>query len=249
MATLAERLADAQRASQARLAAALVAIVSRAYLSALQPGRIEFAAFERWLAQMLPVILDYRRQSEALARVYLRQLGLPPEEPENPSDDAIRTALLATGWAGLLEQIGDEIPETMALERAAVVVEGVADKHALNGGRSTVLRTFERTRSAWYRVTREGCCYFCAALASRGAVYQEDSFADSDPRFTGPGEVKVHDTCHCSFALLPDGESLPGRIGELSDLWKASTQGFSGNDAMNAFRRAYERPELHLLRS
>lgn len=72
---------------------------------------------------------------------------------------------------------------------------------ALQGGRQTVVDAVQEDRQArgWARETRGDCCYFCAMLASRGAVYKNEHTAgrEANAKFTGAGEFKFHNNCHC----------------------------------------------------
>ena len=76
-----------------------------------------------------------------------------------------------------------------------------AARHAGNASRDQVIASTKAGGRAigWIRVTSGRPCFFCAALASRGPVYEGDSFDESDPRFEGPGRHKVHDHCSCSL--------------------------------------------------
>lgn len=72
---------------------------------------------------------------------------------------------------------------------------------AVQGGRETTVEAVQRDRQArgWARETRGGCCYFCAMLATRGAIYKSDQTAgrSANEKFVGAGEFKFHNNCHC----------------------------------------------------
>lgn len=72
---------------------------------------------------------------------------------------------------------------------------------ALQGGRVTVVDAVQSDSKAraWARETRGDCCYFCALMAARGAVYKSEGAAgkDANDKFTGAGEFKFHNNCHC----------------------------------------------------
>jgi len=70
-------------------------------------------------------------------------------------------------------------------------MEGAMTRLALNTGRFTTIAAVEKDRRArlWARETRPGCCYFCAMLAGRGAVYTSAHSAGEDNEF--------HNHCHC----------------------------------------------------
>ena len=75
---------------------------------------------------------------------------------------------------------------------------------ALQGGRQTVVEAVQADPQAraWARETRGDCCYFCALMAARGAVYKSEGAAggDANAKFTGEGEFKFHNNCHCVAA-------------------------------------------------
>lgn len=133
--------------------------------------------------------------------------------------------------------------------RDAVVRNSVARavvRHVRNGERDTIGDAIIADQAAigWLRITDGDPCFFCAMLVSRGPVYEEDSFEDSDPRFWGPGNAKVHDGCGCSLApLFKSGETPNPQARELDRLWQdtqRANQGADSASAILAWRRAYE---------
>lgn len=117
-------------------------------------------------------------------------------------------------------------------ETAFVRVSGEVTRHVLNGSRETLLRSIQADRQAlgFARVTSGSPCYFCAALAGRGAVYSEASVG-----------FRAHSHCSCSSEPVYSREATrPGRGREFAQLWNESTRGLSGQDAVRAFRQAYE---------
>lgn len=202
---------------------------------------------------MLSLVRVQRSASATLARVYYRQFslletgepttfGAPPEFPE----DAVRESLYATGRGKLAEHLRAGADRAEAVDLAGRDVAGAMMRHTLNGARDVLADAFTRDRRAvgWVRVTREGCCYFCAMLASRGHVYREQSFDASDPRFRDgvvPSDHKVHDNCRCFLEpVYSRSAALPGRAEQFDGLWKKTTTTFSGWEKALAFRRAYE---------
>lgn len=164
------------------------------------------------------------------------------------ADRAAEHALRVTGPVNIKYRIGrGETPERAA-KNALVDASGAAGRHVNNGGRGTLLSVVQNDPVAlgWIRVTDANPCAFCAMLASRGPVYKRESFSSSDPRWTGPGQVKVHDHCQCSLAPVWSTEDPAyGRSKEFQDLWNTYIQKrYSGRDAINAWRRLHERPEL-----
>ncbi|SIL90379.1 MULTISPECIES: hypothetical protein [Mycobacteroides] len=111
------------------------------------------------------------------------------------------------------------------------------------------------------RVTDNDPCYFCAVLASQGAVYySEDSFdrsnslirevkwtsnSDKGTRraFLGDGPAKVHDNCRCTLRpVYREADKYDKRAKYFLDQWDKITDGLSGKEAMNRFRAEYVPP-------
>lgn len=104
--------------------------------------------------------------------------------------------------------------EDELMHNALVRSSGTAVREAINGARGVVdnANRIPRSRIIGYaRVTDSKPCYFCALLASRGAVYTKDSFLKSDQKFTAnpsgaqdlPEDfhdiAKVHNNCKCTL--------------------------------------------------
>lgn len=126
-----------------------------------------------------------------------------------------------------------------AIARAA----NAAVRHVTTAGHDQIYANVQSDELAqgWYRTTKAGCCYFCAMLASRGAVYKEDSFAESNVRHQGPGDQKVHDSCGCGLRpFYNSADPLPDQTEEFEKLWVAEGAPHSGAEAVKRFRQAYE---------
>jgi len=115
---------------------------------------------------------------------------------------------------------------------AQVLVKGAAERLVLDAGRDTVIGAVHADRHAagWARVTKPGCCYFCAMLASRGAVYRSQRSAQF--------HAHDHDRCMAEPVFGPYEMTADAR--QWQALWQSSTKGTSGSDAIRAFRAAYE---------
>lgn len=115
-----------------------------------------------------------------------------------------------------------------------------------------------RTVRGWARVpTGRETCGFCWMLASRGPVYKHDtaglkiSKEKALEKFT-KGELtsefmnQWHTGCDCKVVPVFKTEGWEGynRYKAAESLWKETTKGLSGRDALNAFRRAAESGEI-----
>lgn len=158
-----------------------------------------------------PAVLDFGNKDEFVAR-------------------SLHTA--GPNYAKYLTKRGED-PDRAKL-KVVVNVSGTAGRQVLNGGRDALEELVQADPVAlgWARVTDGDPCAFCAMLASRGPVYKSRETAAFLP----------HDHCACIPEPVYSRSAAwaPGAR-ELRQLWLASTKGYSGKDAVNAFRRAYER--------
>lgn len=123
-----------------------------------------------------------------------------------------------------------------------VNLSGEASRQALNGGRSTIDYLVQQDGQAlgWIRKTDNDPCAFCAMLAGRGPVYKSAASAVTGTAYSETvGGFRAHAHCACQpEAVYSSTTQWPGRAREFKELWRASTPGLSGKDALNAFRRA-----------
>lgn len=195
----------------------------------------------------------------------LRHLEVPdaPAFTFTPSpalvEEQVRTSLLVVGpeahnrKATEIKSLPDRTGQTgyaphdkQALIREAnrateVKLVGAVARHTQNGARETILRGVNEDKVAlgWVRVTRDKPCYFCALLAGRGLqkgyVYSEDSFEESDARFVGQGNAKVHDHCQCQIKpVYLKTDDYVDRAGFFEALYRES------DGSINGFRQVYE---------
>ena len=159
------------------------------------------------------------------------------------------------------------VVEDDAMSAGTMNSTGAGVKFALNGGRGEVeqlvlLDATERLKNrkviGWARFTEDsatGPCYFCALLASKGAVYlSEDSFKGSNnmvrdpvqnPRgnnrtkrraFIGDGPAKVHDHCKCT--LRP----VYTTVGKMDDRANFFLEQWKNSGDMKDYRSKYVFP-------
>lgn len=234
------RLTEAHRLAQARLA---TEVTARALIlwPLLDPARLD-ATQDAWVQAMLPMIRTASQRSAAIAAAYVKQMryaeigsslaALPPVPFEAR---ATQISLYVTGPVGIKDSLKRGVTLAKALQTAKTSVLGSASRHATNGGRSAVLASVQADHRAvsWFRITSGRCCAFCALMASRGPIYKSESTADFKP----------HDACHCAAAPSYHQDAP----------WPAASVGFSKlyaetalntDDPINAFRRAYERPQV-----
>jgi hypothetical protein len=257
-------LTDAHRAAQAVRAAFVAAAGIKLWNRTIKPDQLE-RTVAVWMQLMLALIKREHSTSYALTKNYypeFRKLELPggpkfslPPEPKL-NKDQVFTSLRVTGPIALQKKLTEvkhlemspELEKAFvdeAMDSAAKTSSAAAVRQALAGGRDLMREVSQSDKAAlgWARVTQDNPCYFCAMLASRGFVYGEDAFTDSDALFTGGGRAKVHDGCQCTMEpTFKRGSDFPGRGEEFSELWAEVTAkyGVGGKEAVRAFRAAIE---------
>lgn len=259
-------LTSRYRASQARRASVVAALVAAYYRS-----RVKFndpRSVDRWLEVMVPKVMDeVDKQADAAIRYGQRvrqaEIGYDDGYRWDRSEGAVIEQVVRSlrvvgpsSHTSKFELIEDKVAgekpkdrDTMrrALERDAVKavetqIMGSMMRHMQNGSRQTLIdnAVADPVALGWVRVTRDKPCYFCVMLASRGPKYGEDSFDESDPRFVGEGNVKVHDSCQCTFkpVYTPQTDDYVMRSDYWEAMWREFSTGSSG-EAIRTFRNKY----------
>lgn len=147
-----------------------------------------------------------------------------------PSPELIQATLDSTGPYALLGRIKKAQPVPQAMQNTGVILSGAASRLVLNGARQVILQSVKDDSEAvgWMRVTASNPCSWCSMLASRGAQYKSAESAG----------FKAHGHCRCT--AMPrysrqDAEALLDS--PLRQDWDRVTAGLSGKDALNAWRR------------
>lgn len=213
VATVAGRqLTEAYRVQQARISAGTM-LTAMAMFPALVEGDDD-EMIPRWLAALVALMRRQGQISGRLAQQYMAayrvaELGLGGApftlpEPRDINEEQVITSMMVTGPVAFRKASERAGVERLALtsDAARKVMESNAravQRHVANVGRDLIedVALTDRACRGHVRVTDGDPCYFCAMLASRGPVYEDDSFDESDPRFEGPGNHKVHDGCGC----------------------------------------------------
>jgi hypothetical protein len=143
-------------------------------------------------------------------------------------EEQLITSIRVTGLYQTRQQLAQKVP---GVERNAIVrLLGAATRLVGNGGRNTIVRSVDNDSRAlgYARVTSGRACSFCRLLRSRGAVYKGSTV-----------DFRAHDHCSCqSEAVFSRDQPLPPGAAEDRALYNEVTEGLSGQDAINAFRRA-----------
>ncbi|MEJ8652747.1 hypothetical protein WKI65_32965 [Streptomyces sp. MS1.AVA.3] len=188
-----------------------------------------------------------------------------PDEDLEDLDAAARTSLVVTGpvharqrlaeaeraaGAGRLDD-AEFLDELDVLMRdAGATAAAAADREVLRGGRDLLHRASaaDPRTVGWARVTDADPCAWCAMLASRGAVYRSRDAAQlkghagrNAPPVDPEDLEKYHNLCHCQVVpIYSRTDWLPEQGEVFRELWDEATEGHTGQDAINAYRRAIE---------
>lgn len=232
-------LTERHRLAQARLGARTAADVVATW-ALLDPERVD-ATVERWLAAAVPIVRSHRLDSARLAAAYavafkVSEVGGSASRPE-PIDevvtDRLAVSLTVVGPVAIKRATSAGVPIARASQLAQAGVARAAMRHALDGGRETIVQTVQSDAGAlgWARATSARACGFCAMLASRGPVYGADTAG-----------FDAHDGCSCTpEPVYRSDADWPAGARDYRALWNESTDGLSQQDAVNAFRRALGR--------
>lgn len=255
------RLTDLHRTAQQRIAAQTAAVMLQLYPLMRNPAAIP-GNTATWLDLVVAYLAAQRAKSAGLAAEYYtayRAVELGPGVPAIQvvpqaalPVEAVKTSMSVLGPVAykreaarqlnldpreMTEQMlaDTQLPANLQQTIAANAARA-AQRHVRNGARETVDTAYAQDpRTIGYvRTERATCCPFCLMLVSRGPVYDDDSFEASDPRFSGPGDQKVHDGCGGDIRPLYDRN-------DASDFNKASREAnalWAETGNYNDFRKA-----------
>lgn len=149
-------------------------------------------------ADATATLVESRRLiSAGLASDYYRGLraveGVPgsasPQLVDETNRDQVLASLYVTGLGSFNRGIAAGLTEQAAKQQALVGLSGSVGRHVLNAGRSTILGSVKTDPHArgYRRITSGNPCSFCSLIASRGAVFKEET-----------SHFQAHDHCACS---------------------------------------------------
>lgn len=236
----ASRLSEAHRVAQARLGVTTVRQMLAVW-PLLDPSDLD-GTFPRWLVAVRPIIGRQRDVSSRLAANFyttFRTLelgaGVEPVTPELATmvePGTIATSMLVTGPASIRSALARGVQFETAVQTAQANTARSAARHAMNGGRETVMQTMAAdARSLGYARTTSGrACAFCALLASRGPVYSKDTV-----------DFRAHDGCFCGVEPVYrelSREAWPGDSVKYREIYDQVAKGLPPKEAQAAFRKA-----------
>lgn len=188
------RLTEAHRRTQALLGVQTVERL-RAVWPLLDPDDLD-GTFERWLVAAVPVIQAQRSTSARLAASYLAafktlEVGVGTGQTailqELAQVEAVTRSLLVTGPLSVKRAMTRGVNLNRAMEVASAASSAAGMRHALNGGRETIIQTVQADSDAtgWQRVASGNACKFCNLL-------------DGKFHYADTADFPAHDGCACS---------------------------------------------------
>lgn len=241
----AAQLTDQYRRDQAAIAGRAAAQMLVAFNTLLDPSALD-RTFPTFLAAALQIIGGPRQAAAAVATDYYvrhrAELGITGPVTVYSAAELdlaqVTTGLLVAGPVTVKRAMmqGKTLQEAFA--RGLILSVNTAYRYAADGGRATIQNTTDHDPLAlgYARVTDGDPCYFCAMLASRGPVYRSEASAlrREDGR-------RYHNGCGCTAEpVYTKQQPWPGDARQYEQLWKDSTAGLRGANAIRAFRRAHE---------
>lgn len=188
---------------------------------------------QRWLRLNVALVRRWQQPSRSLALEFFgsqqeAQIGRStrPVAPKPMPDQQIVRNLLARGPGEVKKARLVGLDELEVWERAEAAAMNSGGRLVLAGGRDAM---GEQKPLGFMRVTDGDPCYWCAMLASRGAVY-------SSARNAGE-ENTYHDSCGCTvLPIFARTDFMSAEAARWRSLWDETYP----NGGINAFRKAYD---------
>jgi hypothetical protein len=233
--------AEQHHDAQAALAATVVPLVAAAWVHFYDPHNIT-ASIPRLVAAIKAILLGHGRGAAAGALTYYRLerrlAGIPGRVhlpmPELPSEAEITARV--TRVVKPLYGPHDPTAEAHAQDALASEVEQLV----LNQARHAVIGSaaVDAEAKGWARVTKPGACYFCAMLASRGAVYHSRETADFRAHVALPNGTGG--TCRCQAEPVFNHYEPTAQIRQWMADWQRLKDEHNGKLSLIQWRRAFE---------
>jgi hypothetical protein len=238
------RIAEAHRLAQAKLQALAVQDMAKVF-PLLDVNNID-KSFGPFFDSAYSAITARRAMSAALGSSFYESIRkdydlgdlFTPILDAIPDPEKVFTSLLVTGPVAMKKNLAAGLEPAAARQSALRGVARAAQRHTIDGGRQTVIKSIGRDRHAlgWARLTDGKPCAFCALLASRGPAYKSE----------GTSRFKSHDGCGCTAVPVFDANApWPGRAEEFRKQYDENISGkFAGgdgnNEAVRAWRKHYD---------
>lgn len=235
-------LTEAHRLAQARLGAETVAEMLQLW-GMLTPTDLSGPRYEAWLAAVTSLITNRRAASARTSATYFNRYRtfeadtaarFVAEPAVTASQAQISAVMSINVTARTRRSLGRGIGFEQAFETARTEAARAAQRLALDGGRGTIDRALTQDLAivGFARATSGDPCHFCAMLASRGPVYDMDSFR----------RMEVHNGCNCALEpVYQRDHTWPAGSHRYRQIWDdAAAQADDGTPTAVIFRRMIE---------
>lgn len=168
-----------------------------------------------------------RREAGILGRPSLRMPPLPTHEAVTATVEHVLTPLYGP-------------PDQQATDSAEQALESSVERLVLDQGLTAIIDAVQSDKAArgWARVTEPGACYFCALLATRGAVYKTQATADFRAHVKQPDGSGG--TCRCHAEPVFNAYEPTAQARQWMADHKRLKDENSGSLSLIQWRRAYE---------
>lgn len=233
--------AEQHRHGQAALAVGVAPLVFRAWGSLFDRHDLKGSS-PRLVAAVEAILRRYGRAAAAAAlttyRNQRREAGVPGrvslKMPPLPTHDELTAAVEHV----LTPLYGP--PDATAERNAQDALSSEVEQMVLDQGRDAIIRAVQQDKAAkgWARVTEPGACYFCAMLATRGAVYRSESTANFRAHTKQPNGTGG--TCRCHAEPVFSAYEPTAQIRQWQADYKRLKDEHGGSLSLIQWRRAFE---------
>lgn len=229
------RLTEAHRQLQRRISLATLADLLRLWAT-VDPTNLR-GTIDPFTRAALALVKQGRRHSATASQRYyvafrqiegVRGTAVVTSAPE-PPDAVITAAMRGASLAGMVNGFRRGLGPDEQKANGFVKMSGSAAQLVAGGGRATLLGAIHSDPAAhgWQRVTDGAPCSFCAMIASQGIIGKDESVG-----------FEAHGHCGCTAEPAYEGSPVNAANAQYRAAWDEATQGLSGAEARNAFRRS-----------
>lgn len=197
------------------------------------------------------LVRQHAQAARALANGYYQQVrqlhGFP--DPFIPTGTALPDAdkvAQYVDWAAqpLLSPPAEQqaAPEADPVQLVTSKAADALEKLVTDTGRQQIVDNVHADVHAkgWAREARPDACWFCAMLATRGAVYGSAKAAGLEESKDGLPENSYHTHCHCQVVPVFGAYEPPAHVRQWQNLYEKATGDKRGAAKAWAFQEAYE---------
>lgn len=196
---------------------------------------------------LVPVVQQHAMASRALANEHYQLVranaGITePFLPQGTALPAPQQVYDYVAWATKPATEATHVEQVpQLLVPAQTTATGALEKLVADTGRQQLVDNvmLDRRARAWAREPLPDACWFCAMLATRGAVYRS-AWAAGRRTFEGVPYNSYHTHCHCLVVPVFGAYEPPAHVRQWQQLYEDSTKDARGAGKAWAFQEAFE---------